>query len=150
MSQESTHGLIMAYLIQRVQDYLQDHPVGLCFVKTECVLPGGYRMTPDVVVLLKEHLNLADGPIEGPPDWVAEILAEDDNPPSVSTYLQRYRQAGVREVWLVSPARSAVWVGYRHDKGWEALSRHEGQIESHLLKGFKVDLDGLFPVEKVR
>lgn len=145
MPNESAHGLLMAHLIQRVQDYLEEHPVGRCYVKTGCVLPGGHVVHPDVCVLLNEHLNRADGLIEGSPDWVAEILDEDDNPFSVSNHLQSYRQAGVREVWLVSCARRAVWVGYLHDAGWEALPREHAAIESHLLKGFTVEVDRFFP-----
>ena len=144
MRNESAHGLLMAHLIQRVEDFLEAHPIGRCFVNTGCKLPNGHLVHPDVAVLLNENVGKAGALIEGAPDWVCEILDEDDNPFAVSNLLQQYRQAGVREMWLVSLSRRAVWVGYLHETGWEALPRHGGRIESHVLRGFYVEIDKLF------
>ncbi len=148
MRNESQHGLLMAHLVKRVQEYLEQHPIGQCYVKTGCLIDGSHVVYPDVAVLLNEHLNRADGLIREAPDWIAEILDEDDNPFAVSNHLQMYRQARVREVWLVSTSRRAVWVGSLHESGWEALTRQDGIIESHLLPGFTVRIDSLFSATK--
>jgi Uma2 family endonuclease len=144
MLTRSLHGLVVARLVHQVQGFLETNPVGRCYVATGCVFEGSEIVHPDISVLLRENLARARDVIEGAPDWIAEVLDEDDSPFSVTERLNLYRRSGVSEVWIISPRRRAAWVGLLRDAGWEALPRHQARIESRLLNGLGVDIDPLF------
>lgn len=144
MLTRSLHGLVVARLVHRVQGFLESNSIGRCYVATGCILDGGETVHPDISVVLRENLSRAGDVIEGAPDWIAEVLDEDDTPFSVTERLNLYRRSGVREVWIISPRRRAAWVGLLRDAGWEALPRHQARIESRLLGGLGVEIDPLF------
>jgi len=144
MFKRCQHSLVTARLIHEVEAFLRAKPVGRCYAFAGCKFPDNLTVQPDVSVLLQGHLDRAKEWIEGPPDWVAEVLDEDDTPCTMSEMLQRCYRAGVGELWMISPLRKAAWVGLHRASGWEALPRHQGNIESEVLEGFSLDLPALF------
>ena len=66
-------------------------------------------LVPDIVVVCKKDM-LKQKYIQGPPDWVIEVTS-----PSTANYDRRekmikYMQSGVREYWIVDPAKQRVTV----------------------------------------
>lgn len=65
---------------------------------------------PDISVICDQS-KLNDKGCNGAPDWVIEIVSPSSKRMDYSTKLFKYRTAGVREYWIVDPAkdRTMVW-----------------------------------------
>lgn len=65
---------------------------------------------PDISVIC-DPSKLNDKGCNGAPDWVIEIVSPSSKRMDYSTKLFKYRTAGVREYWIVDPAkdRTMVW-----------------------------------------
>lgn len=69
---------------------------------------------PDISVICNPS-KLDDKGCHGAPDWVIEIVSPGNKPMDYFTKLFKYREAGVREYWIVDPAKEMVMV-YRFEK----------------------------------
>ncbi len=69
---------------------------------------------PDISVICNPSM-LDDKGCHGAPDWVIEIVSPGNKPMDYFTKLFKYRAAGVREYWIVDPAKEMVMV-YRFEK----------------------------------
>ena len=83
-----------------------------------------------------------EGYIETPPDIVVEIRIKNDRPARIGHKIDRYLDAGVKEVWSVDPAARAVvirrlGVGPRRFAGDEILT-------TDLIPGFEFPLAEVF------
>lgn len=64
---------------------------------------------PDIVVVCDKD-KLDDKGIIGAPDWLIEIVSPGSEKMDCYLKLLRYRSAGVREYWIVDPAKKEVTV----------------------------------------
>lgn len=64
---------------------------------------------PDISVICDPN-KLNDKGCNGAPDWVIEIVSPSSKRMDYSTKLFKYRTAGVREYWIVDPARDRITV----------------------------------------
>jgi Uma2 family endonuclease len=77
---------------------------------------------PDVVVVLKEHLEIMHySRIIGAPDLVVEVAS-----PSTARYdrhekLNRYAQAGVSEYWIVNPVTQTLEILILENSSYQLL-----------------------------
>ncbi len=69
---------------------------------------------PDISVIC-DISKLDDKGCHGAPDWVIEIVSPSSKPRDYMVKLFKYRTAGVREYWIVDPAKEMVMV-YRFEK----------------------------------
>lgn len=69
---------------------------------------------PDISVIC-DISKLDDKGCRGAPDWIIEIVSLGSRPMDYFTKLFKYRTAGVREYWIVDPAKETVMV-YRFEK----------------------------------
>lgn len=69
---------------------------------------------PDVSVIC-DTSKLDEKGCHGAPDWVIEIVSESSRKMDYFTKLFKYRTAGVREYWIVDPAKKQVMV-YQFEK----------------------------------
>jgi Uma2 family endonuclease len=104
---------------------------------------------PDLDFIPKRHpLRSQDGFFEGAPDLVIEVTSPSTRRVDEKVKLEAYRDAGVREYWLVDPrARTVVIFGLSPDgKGYSELQRiGAGETaRSAVLAGFEVSVDGIF------
>ncbi len=108
--------------------------------------PNEVRM-PDVIMLragrdaLKRRLW-----IDGPPDWIAEVIAPGTRGADEGEKLEAYARAGVPECWLVDPEQVSVRV-FTLPGGadrYELAGRYGSGTEARsvLLPGFAMALDG--------
>ena len=103
-------------VIQRISHYLDEHifapRLGLVFTgPVDVVLSARTTVQPDVLVVLKEHVNRVQPKrIVGVPDLVVEVIS-----PGSATYdrlvkYSVYEQAGVPEYWLVNASEQIIEV----------------------------------------
>jgi Uma2 family endonuclease len=102
---------------------------------------------PDISVVCDPG-KLDDRGCNGPPDLVVEILS-----PTTARYdrivkFNTYREAGVREYWIVDPEERAVFA-YVLKNGKYLAAVYEETAPAAVLPGCDIDLQALFgPVEE--
>ena len=107
---------------------------------------------PDVAVMRFGRLvneELPDGHIGIAPDLVAEVVSPNDRIDDLERKLLDYRRAGVRLVWLISPALRIARV-HRPDRTITELAETELLTGENVLPGFQVLVSDLFPVRPAR
>lgn len=108
------HQKISVKLSTKIDNYITEHN-GKCEVVAApfAVFLNKDDLTyvePDISVIC-DPSKLNDKGCNGAPDWVIEIVSPSSKRMDYSTKLFKYRTAGVREYWIVDPAkdRTMVW-----------------------------------------
>lgn len=130
-------------IIQRLSQYLDERIFtprrGLVFTgPTDVKLSLGTVVQPDVLVILKEHVDLVqEEGIIGVPDLAVEVIS-----PSSATYdrLVKYRvyeQAGVPEYWLVNSKKQTIEVFVLEEGRYRSLGTFHGNqpLQSKIVPG---------------
>ncbi|MCM1267746.1 MAG: Uma2 family endonuclease [Bacteroidales bacterium] len=118
-----THQRILVQLLRRLSDYIERN-------KRNCeVLPAPFGVyikdddrnyvEPDIVVVCDKD-KLDEKGCLGAPDFVIEIVSPSSKHMDYERKLKLYREAGVREYWIVDPQRQIVTV-YDLGHGAEAV-----------------------------
>ena len=74
-----------------------------------CIVPP-YSPVPDISVIASPRLTDRDGPLEGAPDWLIEILSPDQSTLSLQNKILHCLGSGTQLAWLIDMARQQVWV----------------------------------------
>lgn len=100
---------------------------------------------PDLLILLDESRpRLRERKVDGPGDWVIEILSSSEIRIESRWKLPRYRAAEIPEIWLVDPFQQTVRAEVRQADGtYSATTLATGRIASATLPGFWIDADWL-------
>lgn len=64
---------------------------------------------PDISVICDKN-KLTDKGCTGAPDWIIEIVSPGSRRIDYSIKLFKYRSAGVREYWIVDPAKNRIMI----------------------------------------
>lgn len=117
-----THQQILFHIWKTVDSCIEDH-------HSDCVVVGApydvqlfndpYTVVqPDVMIFCGRTYQSLEQRAKFAPDFVAEILSPSTAFRDRTQKLCRYRDAGVKEVWIVSPKKQKIYV-YRFDMGKE-------------------------------
>jgi Uma2 family endonuclease len=100
---------------------------------------------PDLLVVREERRHLLKPQrLEGPADWVIEIVSEGDPEFERREKLPRYRQARIPEIWLVDPFRREVAVECFRDDSYETEAIASGKLRSTVVPDFWIDASWLW------
>ena len=107
------HQKISVKLSTKIDNYITEHN-GKCEVVAApfAVFLNKDDLTyvePDISVIC-DPSKLNDKGCNGAPDWVIEIVSPSSKRMDYSTKLFKYRTAGVREYWIVDPAKDRTMV----------------------------------------
>jgi Uma2 family endonuclease len=99
---------------------------------------------PDISVICDESKRGSDG-CHGAPDMVVEILSPSNTAIEMQRKLELYRDAGVREYWIVDSDHNVVTV-YRleGERYIVQMYRAAGIIRPPVIPGLEVALDSVF------
>jgi Uma2 family endonuclease len=105
---------------------------------------------PDIVVICDKEKRGTEGG-RGAPDFVAEILSPGNTAIEMERKFQLYRQAGVREYWVINPENKSV-TAYRFVEGaalpaGHILTRTYGAKDTapvDALPGLDIALEAVF------
>ena len=130
-------------VIQRISKYLDERiftpRLGLVFTSpVDVVLSARTTVQPDVLVILKEHVNRVQPKrIVGVPDLVVEVIS-----PGSATYdrlvkYSVYEMAGVTEYWLVNAGEQTIEVFVLEDGQYRSLGifQEEKAVLSRIVPG---------------
>ena len=113
-----THQRLVSKLNQNIANYIDSH-------NGDCeVFPAPFAVflnkddfnyvEPDISVIC-DSSKMDEKGCHGAPDWIIEIVSPSSKRVDYYTKLFKYRSAGVREYWIVDPAKEQVMV-YRFEK----------------------------------
>lgn len=99
-------------------------------------------LEPDISVICDSDKINSRG-CNGAPDWVIEIVSPSTKRMDYYTKLALYREAGVREYWIVDPLKKMVIVyDMEHDDG-PVLYSFADDIPAGIFTGFSVNLSAV-------
>ncbi len=108
-----THQRIVGELHLIVANYIRAHN-GDCEVY---IPPFGVYLFPDNSALVEPDLTIVCDPekldekgCHGAPDWIVEVVSPSSKKRDHVIKLNKYREAGVREYWIVFPEKRVVLV----------------------------------------
>jgi Uma2 family endonuclease len=149
MTVSLTHNKLNLWLINIITIYLEHYLNGELFadsvqMKTGPDLPG---RAPDVCVLLNENLGrLRENFIDGPADFVIEIISPESLGRDRGDKFVEYESGGVREYWIIDPIRKQADFYLRGDDGLfhPTTPNAAGIYRSSILDGLWVDVEWLW------
>ncbi|MBI5193298.1 MAG: Uma2 family endonuclease [Nitrospirae bacterium] len=102
---------------------------------------------PDILFIAKDRLNIiGEKNIQEAPDLVIEILSESTASRDLIQKKMLYAKFGVKEFWIVSPGEKTIDIHILKDKNYELYKTYgeADTLESQVLKGFTMELKGIF------
>ncbi|MCD8150025.1 MAG: Uma2 family endonuclease [Clostridiales bacterium] len=111
----TAHQRISFSLSRVLADYIDKHK-GTCevFPTPFAVFLSGDEdsyLEPDISVICDKN-RISDRGCEGAPDFVIEVVSPSSRKMDYSTKMTLYSDAGVREYWIVDPARERTTIYY--------------------------------------
>ncbi len=116
-------------------------------------LAEGRIREPDVLLVREGNAGrIGPAVIDGPPDWVAEIISPGTRRTDEVDKLAEYAQAGVTEYWLVDPEQRTIRVFVLAGSDYRLAGAYgAGQVaRSEMLAGFAVAVEAIIPAARGR
>ncbi|MDO5133370.1 MAG: Uma2 family endonuclease [Eubacteriales bacterium] len=96
-------------------------------------------LEPDLIVVCEPD-KIREHGCCGAPDWVVEVTSPSTRKRDLGQKLFLYREAGVREYWLINPTNRVVIV-YVFELGEDAaFYSFEDEIRGHVFPAFRIRL----------
>jgi len=148
------HQRISMKLSGRLDAFLEGHKWEVFTAPFDVRLPVSLKkgkvdtvVQPDICVVYDEKKLEKQG-CNGAPDLVVEILSPGNTKTEMRDKYAVYEESKVKEYWLIDPANEAGII-YRLDKKGKYVGSQfytsGQQMVSKVIKGFKFDLDLIFP-----
>lgn len=100
---------------------------------------------PDLMVVREENLGrMGAQRLEGPADWVVEIVSASDLRFEEREKLPRYREAQIPEIWLIDPLAETVRVETLTAGGYKVSILSEGRLASSIVPDFWIEVGWLW------
>jgi Uma2 family endonuclease len=78
---------------------------------------------------------------------VIEIASESDPELDYREKLPRYREAGIREIWIVDPFKNEVLAETKTAMGYASRTLSTGRLDSQVIPGFWIEVSWLWQKE---
>jgi Uma2 family endonuclease len=140
------HAVVAANLVTELIKYLKIHHLGVAGTEANFKIGENERI-PDVSFVAAERIpaeGIPEGPWPIPPDLAIEIISPNDLYVKVISRTMEYLDAGVRQVWIVSPEDRSVTI-HRSRTDVQIFASDMNLMSEDLLPGFKCSLNELFP-----
>lgn len=136
-----THQGTVMWLSNVIYNYIRENG-GKCKV---CPSPFGIFLKndnrnyvePDISVICNRD-KLDEKGVSGAPDWVVEIVSPSSREMDYRRKLVAYKEADVREYWIIDPAKEEVVVYHFEEKEDAVTYCYADTIPSQTLKGLSV------------
>lgn len=135
-----THQKISMFLSREISDYIKQNN-GLCEVYAApfaVFLNNDNRnyFEPDLCVIC-DPSKLDEKGCHGAPDWIVEIVSQASRQMDYYRKLFKYREAGVKEYWVVDPDRTISTV-YNFEKDTMEEYPFAESVPVGIWKGFSI------------
>ncbi len=143
------HQAILAALVSQFYIFLEDKPcevypapydVRLFYKEDES---DDTIVQPDIVVVCDEEKRGHEG-CRGAPDLAVEILSPSNTAIEMERKLNLYREAGVREYWVVDPENLSLTVYCFRETGSIYNYKNTAKVPVAILPGLNIELERVF------
>lgn len=97
---------------------------------------------PDLFVICNKDI-LTDKGCTGAPDWIIEVVSENNSSHDYIRKLMQYQKAGVREYWIVDPFQELVSVMNFEDAEKSGQFSFQEVVSSGVLNGLDIRVSDL-------
>lgn len=137
------HQDIVFSLSRKIADYI-DMNHGKCKVYLApfaVFLDGNNKnyVEPDLSVVCSQN-KLTDQGCSGAPDWIIEVVSPGSKSMDYLTKLLKYQSSGVKEYWIVDPAKESVMV-YRFEKDTVEQYPFGEDVSVGIFEGFSIKVE---------
>ncbi len=141
------HEQIVFYLNTLLKSYFEirggGEAIGAPFI-LRLASVGAYR-EPDIMVVLEGNPGtLNETVMQGPPDICIEVVSDESTSCAYGTKFAEYEKGGVREYWLIDPARQLARFHRLAEGGIYRAVPPAGTYTTPLLHGLVVDVPTLW------
>lgn len=109
------HQEILAFLFKKIAFYI-DAKNGFCKIYPApfavILFPNRKNIVEPDISVICDRSKLTDKGCTGAPDWIIEVISPGNPEHDYIRKLNLYKDAGVREYWIVDPRREKVLVYY--------------------------------------
>jgi len=143
------HQAVLAALAAQFSDFLEDKPhkaypapydVRLFYKEDES---DDTILQPDIAVVCDEKKRGQEG-CRGAPDLVVEILSPLNTAIEMERKLNLYREAGVREYWVLDPENLSLTVYCFRETGHVYSYKNTATVPVAVLPGLNIELERVF------
>lgn len=100
-------------------------------------------LEPDISVICDPN-KLTEQGCTGAPDWIIEIVSPGNPEHDYIRKLNLYKDAGVREYWIVDPRNQKIFVYYFGQPSFEVETyTFQDKIKVHIYEDFQIDFHEL-------
>ena len=145
-SPTAQHQRISRELMNMIDDFLKNKPCEVLAAPFDVRLfpeeddSDTTVVQPDILVVCDES-KLADGKAcKGAPDLIIEILSPASVMMDRKVKAEKYREAGVKEYWIVNADTLNVMVNQLSDGRYTSIV-YKDVVKSSILPGLTIDLD---------
>ena len=140
------HQKLVMELSAIIRNYIKQHK-GTCEVLPApfAVYLGEINNTyvePDISVICDPN-KLDDKGCKGAPDWIIEIVSPASRKMDYLLKLFKYHSAGVREYWIIDPAKEKVVVYYYDRDSDPCLYSFDSDIPVGIYPGLSIKINDL-------
>jgi len=155
MAKPSTrHQIIASRLHGNLFNLLEDRNCVVLYETGVCLFGMGKQdknyFEPDIIVVCEENLeNLDENYYNGAPEFVIEILSPSTSSRDYILKRNKYKEAGVREYWIVDPHSDAKNISvFLLEEDYEIREYSKaGKVAITALGGCEIDLTKIFTEE---
>ena len=144
------HGSIIMRLGARLVNYVEAHQLGEVYSPDTTFIIGRNQRLPDLGFVFAARIP-ADGEPEGiwemAPDLAVEVISPNDIYTKVVQKVDDYLEAGVTQVWLVSPELKSITI-YRSPFDVTVFQDEMELVSEDLFPGFHCKLREIFKTKK--
>jgi Uma2 family endonuclease len=147
VSPQKKHSLLTGQLVECLNRWAKPARLGHAFPELRCTF-AGRSIIPDVVFLLKEHIEIDEegeplDPTPWPPDLHVEIISPDQSVQKARGKLIHSTAHGCPLGWMIHPNRKTIDV-FRPGQPVERMAA-EGVLEGEpVLPGFRLPVAEVF------
>ena len=146
----SYHQLILGELFRQIATFLHGKPckvypapfdVRLFYAEDES---DDTVVQPDITIICDEKKRGKEG-CRGAPDFAAEILSPSNTASEMASKFELYRQAGVREYWVLDPESKTLQT--HRFEGRQILTRFYRSKDTapvDIFSGLEISLEAVF------
>ncbi len=99
-------------------------------------------LEPDISVICDKS-KLDDRGCNGAPDWIIEIVSPSSRAMDYYTKLSLYREAGVREYWIVDPIKQSILVYDMEQAAAPTIYSLADTIKANIYENLEIDFSKL-------
>ena len=143
-----THQRILKRLVVKFDVFINEKALGeILFAPFGVVLDNFDDVQPDLIFVAAANQGIIqEGGIFGVPDLLVEIISPSSIKTDRGKKFKLYERMGVAEYWIVDINNRSIEVYQQQESEYELMSfaAETGEVESFVLAGLRVAVDGLF------